>query len=303
MKLLACTSLAALAGAAGALPPLPRLNIELPVTVSGISSGADFAAQFHVANSDIVNASGMFAGQAPNCAVVRFDTEEQYMCASQPASSQGPGCVGLNTTGPALCIGCDPNMTITYDHCKKPPNIALVEIDKLVAVSAAAAAAGQIPPLSNLKGQRAYMYRGTRDSVYQEGSVNKTQDFFNALGVETFFEASIPSGHSQPSIDPAVSPKTCGGGSVPGSPGGMQNCGYDGPGATLQWAYRNSLAPPPPNATFNDTEHMLQFDQTLYSTPIWGGFASFGYAYIPQPCAEGQPCRLHVAFHGCGQSE
>ena len=49
---------------AAAPPLLPRLHIVGNVSVSGISSGADLAVQFHVANSDIVNGSGIFAGQA-----------------------------------------------------------------------------------------------------------------------------------------------------------------------------------------------------------------------------------------------
>ena len=42
-------SAAAAAVAAPALPPLPALSIAGPLTVSGISSGADFASAFHVA--------------------------------------------------------------------------------------------------------------------------------------------------------------------------------------------------------------------------------------------------------------
>ena len=49
---------------AAAPPLLPRLHIVGNVSVSGISSGADLAVQFHVANADIVNGSGIFAGQA-----------------------------------------------------------------------------------------------------------------------------------------------------------------------------------------------------------------------------------------------
>lgn len=30
--------------------------------------------------------------------------------------------------------------------------------------------------------------------------------------------------------------------------------------------------------------------------------ARTGYAYVPAACAAGQPCRLHIAFHGCDQS-
>ena len=30
--------------------------------------------------------------------------------------------------------------------------------------------------------------------------------------------------------------------------------------------------------------------------------ADTGYVYVPKACAEGQPCKLHVAIHGCKQN-
>lgn len=33
----------------------------------------------------------------------------------------------------------------------------------------------------------------------------------------------------------------------------------------------------------------------------WASFADTGYLYIPDDCANGAKCRLHVAFHGCKQ--
>jgi hypothetical protein len=43
------------------------------VTISGLSSGADFASQFHLAFSSQVIGSAIFAGQAPMCAIVHFN--------------------------------------------------------------------------------------------------------------------------------------------------------------------------------------------------------------------------------------
>ncbi len=103
-----------------ALGPLPSLNIVGQITISGISSGADMAAQMLVAASDIVSGAGIFAGQPPSCAVQNFVGEPTMTCASQPDGTKGPGCVGLNDTGIAPCIGCPAGMTVTYDHCKGP---------------------------------------------------------------------------------------------------------------------------------------------------------------------------------------
>merc|ERR1711862_440815 len=60
-----------------AVPPLPPLNVDpAGISVSGISSGADFAVQLQVAYSSLFVGAGVFAGQAYHCAVHRFPGEE-----------------------------------------------------------------------------------------------------------------------------------------------------------------------------------------------------------------------------------
>ena len=282
-------------------PPLPRLQIAGKLSVSGISSGADLAPIFMVAHSDKVLGAGAFAGQAYGCATTRFDGEPVTTCAQQSSGSQGPGCVGLESTGPAPCYGCDSNTTVTYDHCKKIPQF--IQLDRLRSWAEAAAAAGHIAPLSNLRYSRVYTYRGTKDSVYLPGSVNATGEWFEPYladyAAQVHFEATIPSQHSQPSVDPNVPIATCGVSSV----GGCQNCGYDAVGTMLQHFYNGTLAQP--TLTSTDPARLLQFDQDLYGngTAQYGALAPYGFVYVPVACAGGAaPCRLHIAMHGCGQS-
>jgi len=256
----------------------------------------------HVAFSDRVLGSGAFAGQAYGCAVTRFSAEPQFLCAEQPHNAKGPGCVGLTAAGgPTPCVGCDnASATVLYDHCKSHP--ADIEVPRLQDWARAASAAGKIAPLVNLRDARVYTYRGTKDTVYLPGSVNATGDFFRAFvddpTNQVVFEASVPSQHSQPSVDPHVPASTCGVSTV----GGCQNCGYDGVGAMLQHFYDGTLIAPPPGATV-DPSRLLTFDQDEYgnASAQFGGLASVGYVYVPSRCAAGQACRAHVALHGCGQ--
>ena len=54
-------------------PPLPALDIDPEgITISGISSGADFVVNLHVAHSSVIRGVGVFAGQAYHCSVTRF---------------------------------------------------------------------------------------------------------------------------------------------------------------------------------------------------------------------------------------
>ena len=121
--------------------------------------------------------------------------------------------------------------------------------------------------------------------------------------VQVYFEADVPSNHSQPSIDPHIPRDSCGRYTV----GGVQNCGYDGVGAMLRHFYPDGhLVTPPPNAS-SDPSRLLPFGQDRYGDPTlqFGGLGTTGYVYVPDVCAGGggappSRCRLHVALHGCG---
>jgi hypothetical protein len=88
--------------AAAPTPPLPAINVDpASVTVSGISSGADFAVNLHVAHSSIIRGVGVFAGQAYHCAVTRFPRDQLL-----PPSDNVP-----------VCDGCPPNTTLQVSLC------------------------------------------------------------------------------------------------------------------------------------------------------------------------------------------
>ena len=47
-------------------------------------------------------------------------------------------------------------------------------------------------------------------------------------------------------------------------------------------------------------ERFVEFDQNEFlPNPTSPGMANTGWLYVPSNCANGQACRLHVAFHGC----
>jgi hypothetical protein len=301
--LAALASAAAAAVAAPALPPLPALSIAGPLTVSGISSGADFASAFHVAFGASVSASAAFAGQAVSCATTLFAGEAPVAsCAAQSPDALGAGCVGLATTGAAPCVGCGAGQTLQYDHCKKSPN-ATAQPELLAALVRQAAELGFVDDAAGLADgfHKAFAYRGTKDTVYLPGSVNTTIDTFVALGVlprDTHFEAGVPSQHAMPSTDPAVPPSSCGVGD-PSLPG-LENCGYDGAGEMFKFFFADLVQPAAGAQSI--PANLYAFNQTLYEVGPFAGLASTGFIYVPARCARGaNPCVLHAAFHGCGQ--
>ena len=100
------------AAAAQGPPPLPALSIDpTGISISGLSSGADFVVQFQVAFSSLISGVGVFAGQPYHCAVTFFEGDELV-----------PFCEGTHArNGSALPIPGSPRAGCTND--KPSPDV------------------------------------------------------------------------------------------------------------------------------------------------------------------------------------
>ena len=137
------------------------------------------AAQLQVAYSQSLCGSGVFAGQAYHCAVQRFPDDVLSTSASDLQSAP-------------FCDGCPANTTLTYDHCKRHPELQM-DISLLTAYADKQAAAGD--GVEHLAKKRVYLYRGLEDTTYNKGSVNSTANFFRHYNsdVHSVRVASLPS--------------------------------------------------------------------------------------------------------------
>lgn len=77
---------------------------------------------------------------------------------------------------------------------------------------------------------------------------------------------------------------------------GVGNCGMDAAGNMLAHLYGYMLEPD------EKTVPLTEFDQHSIVDQYSPYFADTGYAYVPQACADGGACSLHIALHGCDQS-
>eukprot|EP01043_Picozoa_sp_COSAG02_P080794 COSAG02_NODE_19388_length_884_cov_1.236943_1_plen_248_part_00 len=182
------------AAAAPSAEPLPALNIDpSAITISGISSGADFVVNLHVAHSSVIKGVGVFAGQAYHCAVTRFPKD--------PALKMFKG---LNSSVP-VCDGCSPGETLEYDHCKQNPEY--VDVDLLVEYARKQSTLGNIDNVSNLAEHPLYFYRGTHDTCYKTGAEEATLSFYSRLTLDrgdnnhVAYEGSVGSNHAQPTLE------------------------------------------------------------------------------------------------------
>ena len=118
---------------------LLSLSTTFGLTVSGLSSGAFFSSQFHVAYSASVKGAAIVAGGP-------------YYCSQ-----------GTQTTATTACMSVP--LMINLNACLK--------------TATDAAASGKIDPLSNLASTNVYIYSGSKDTVVNPGVVKQTVAFYS----------------------------------------------------------------------------------------------------------------------------
>lgn len=243
---------------------LPALGADLQrVTVSGVSSGAYMANQLHVAYSDRIRGAGMVAG--------------------------GP-------------FGCSAGITCrALTRCMKgtaPP------VERLWARAMDMERLNKIAPLVNLKSSRVYIARGGQDDTIGQAQTDALFQFYRLAGIpkSEIFTACLGGGGCSLANHALVTPdgpRACGEHAHPY----LNRCGSENqPDEILRWLYPEKQPWHPPGSPSRG--RWVAFDQERASGVNTGayGLATVGYLYVPAAC-ERDSCPVHVALHGCAQSE
>lgn len=156
------------------------------------------------------------------------------------------------------------------------------------------AAAGRIDPVAGLARARVWLFSGYNDGVVRRPVTDALARYYREfLPVGAiFYQDALPAGHAQVTLDHGAACPVTGGEFI-------VDCDYDGAGHLLQFLY-GALAP----RREGDLQGTLRaFDQREFvdGSPRAAGMAPEGYVFVPQDCARGARCRVHVAFHGCQQ--
>jgi hypothetical protein len=258
------------ASAEGTAPPLGSYNADIKESsISGISSGAFMAVQFGVSWSSIVKGVGVIAGGP-------------YYCAQGTAIDGLMGNLGpaLSATGPCM---------------KGPPP----DLDPLFEKTDEWAHGGDIDDPHNIANQRIYIFAGYNDSVVNPKVGDAAYRFYlHYLGDRSngnlFYQSAIGAGHSQVTVDYGQPCNKNEGDYI-------DHCNYDQAGIILQHIY-GALNPKNRGAP---SGKLIAFDQrelTSPESPASYSMADTGYVYVPASCAAPQPCRVHIALHGCKQN-
>ncbi|MGV2975083.1 hypothetical protein AB1P65_06495 [Roseibium alexandrii] len=269
--------------------PLPKLTLAVQeTTVSGLSSGAFMSVQLQTAFSSNISGAGIVAGGPYGCAVVQswWNAFVYYralkavgVCMDNAPSAPDPG----------------ESLEVMSDN------------------------SGNIDPIAGIADDRIYLFHGDADETVHGPTMDALRQVYADLNVPAesiryvddvnaghgFLTAADAENTCPTDPDAAKADLTCGVVACSTTAPDYLNSCEAPQGATekieqardiLNWLY-GPLAPAtaPVNANFKT------FDQTLYTNGA-AGMGDTGFAYVPTACAEGDPCRLHIALHGCEQT-
>ncbi len=252
---------------------LPAFEAKRDATsVSGISSGAYMAGQFEMAHSKDVVGAGIVAGGPYGCS-------ESLFADVIP----GPGTALLNLT--KAVNGCMQNALQAFG-VPDPAQLAqraerLAEHDR-------------IDPIEDVKTDRIYLFTGTNDHTVVRPIVAAARRFYEDLGVpaaQILYVDNVAAGHAfvtderGPECDHTGKPY-------------IVDCDYDQAGALLKQIYGPLNEP-----SKQTTGRFKVFDQESFTEDLSNhGLSDDGIVYVPEACEADAGCRVHIAFHGCGQN-
>jgi hypothetical protein len=227
------------------------------------------AVQFGVAWSSIIKGVGVIAGGP-------------YYCAQGTAADGllGNFSAELRATGPCM-KGPPPDLAALFEKTDEW------------------ARGDDIDDPRNIASQHIYVFTGYNDTVVAPKVGEAAYRFYlHYLGDRNngnlFYQSAIGAGHSQVTADYGLPCNKNEGYFI-------DDCNYDQAGIILQHIY--GALNPKNRGTL--TGKLVAFDQrelTSPASPASYSMAETGYVFVPASCAALQPCRVHVALHGCKQN-
>lgn len=245
------------------------------VSISGISSGAFMANQFHMAHSKLIMGAGMVAGGLHTCAVLTVDKDEESLNA---------------------------NITRAVDRCMAGKG-SLEPVKTYAGRAETLADAEWIDSLTGLEGDKVYLFTGRADKVVDPETVALAADVYEAVGVKAenlkfqkFLDPSATDGGAGHSWVTNGFGNPCSANDTPY----INDCAYDQAEAILGHIY--GTLRPKSETLSGDFVEFSQAEFAPGGKTAAHGLNEAGVAYVPQACAEGSTCALHVVLHGCEQS-
>ena len=261
-----------------ALPRIAGLDGRR-ISVSGLSSGAAMAVQLGVAYSARVSGVGIIAGPP-------------YLCAAGSMFTAINSCLLLGRATIDKWIGGAPDPAACQPKEGKP-----LDVQQMIGETASLARSGAIDPIAGIAGQKVWEFRGRCDAMVGSNASVAQAAYYRHFGADFQSRTQADTSHTMPTDKPNQGDcKTV-------DKDYVSSCNFDAVGDML----RHVIASAPTGRSPVNGE-WLRFDQALYVDGVPGSeqrlqavsMAREGQVFVPAMCAT-QPCRLHVALHGCLQ--
>lgn len=233
------------------------------ISMSGISAGAFFANQMHVAYSQTLTGGvAMIAGGIYNCSNANVNT-------------------ALN-----VCM-----------KGTNPPSA----VDQTVADIKTLSKNNKVDAVENIAKAKIFLMSGKFDDVVLTPAVDKVEELYLKLNVPAKnikYNKSIEMGHAFPTLDYGNSCQTAR--SKPfiskcNYDGAYEILNYfHGPLENKKAFVEKNLIFYSQNKFFEKT--------SIFQAGSQNSMADVGAVYVPTNCQQGEECALHISFHGCMQS-
>ncbi|HRI54185.1 MAG TPA: hypothetical protein PLW65_28790 [Pseudomonadota bacterium] len=200
---------------------------------------------------------------------------------------------GIFAGGPYHCAGSSGTSTQAQNSCQHAS--PLPDVNESITYTGSQAAAGTIDDPSNLAGQKVWLFSGTKDSTVKPVVMNVLQKYYQHYidAGNIFYKNDLAAGHAH------ITDNYGSGCATTQSPY-INNCSYDGPGLLLAQIYGTLN----PRNTGTLSGRLIQFDQSQFlPSPNKKSMDTTGWAYVPAACERSEPCRVHIALHGCQQGQ
>lgn len=241
------------------------------ISVSGLSSGAFMAVQLQVIYSKSIMGAGVIAGGPYRCAAGNYlapwlDVTRSYSMLS-------------------VCTHTVPNR---WRRLTPDVSFSIQETKRL-------AAAGLIDDPKYLARQKVWMFSGANDPLVPTAIMNTLQSYYQA-----FIPAENINYVKNANASHGMITENYGRSCDLALPPFINDCDFDAAGALLQQIYGKLQAKAPVKTT-----NLFSFNQQAFfdSNDRSISMHQNAHIYIPSACKNGQGCKLHIALHGCAQTE
>ena len=192
------------------------------------------------------------------------------------------GGVAMISGGPYYCA--EGGLTKGLGVCMKGGDMG---VQGLIEYSWHASEFREIDNVSHLVGDPVWLFRGANDAVMHPDATDAASAFYKEMtGEAPVVIDNIPAAHGFPTVATGAA---CDEMATPF----LNACDYDAAGELL-------------SALYGELQPAGDAPSPLVEIPQPGGddvtMLPNALVYVPQACADGEACGVHVAFHGCQQS-